>query len=237
MKNKLMERPFFNGIIRQRIDNQMLCLSDLDNMYEKLRVENGWREKQLSKFFENKDEIEYVVELLDLQGVFIESKKLLFIEQVDNQGLLKTLKSIGKYEMKGRGENRRIFCDPYIFVAIAQWMNPRFRAYVTMWVTDSLILDRIDAGVMYKDLSTSIKDNIIPNLSDNGKRFIFSNIAKLVNKKIFGRHEDNLRQMASKDQLRQLQNTELVLSEFIKAGVLNNYQEIKEYLNNIQKVL
>lgn len=231
MKDKLMVRPFLNGHVRQRIDNEMLCLTDLSRMYDSVRVENGWSEKKLAKFFNNDSNQEYVIEILELQGVFIKCKKLHFIEQVKNQGLIKALTSIGQYKGTGRGDNKAVYCNPYIFVAVAQWLNPRFRAAVTIWVADQLILNRIEAGSKYNLMCKSINDKIIPTLSEKGKRFIYSSFAKELNIKIFGRHEGNLRQIASKEQLMALSTLEAQVSALIDVGYIKNVQDLKSYLN------
>ena len=233
MKNTLIERPLMGGIIRQRVDNEMLCLTDLAKLYETTRIVNGWVEKQVSKFFENKEEIEYITELLDLQGVLTNSNKLLFTEQSENQGAVKTLKAFNQYSTKGRGDNKATYCNPYIFIAVAQWLNPRFRAYVTIWVTDQLILNRIEAGENYNTLCLAISNHIVPTLSDNGKRFIYSNMAKLINVKVFGEHKNNLRQIASKEQLVKLRNLETKLSTLIEVGYVSSYQDAKAYINNL----
>lgn len=231
MENKSMERPLLGSVVRQKIDNGMLCLSDLSSIYEHERIKNGWAEKRLHKFFNNIEEIEYITELLELQGVIIKGKKCPFVEQAKNQGLIKALKEIGQYQTGGRGSNKTVYCNPYIFIAIAQWLNPKFRAYVTIWVTDQLILNRIDAGVKYNTLCNAINEYILPSLdSDNSKKFIYSNFGKLVNKKVFGKHDSNLRQIANKRQLSELKDVEVELSTLIKVGHIKSYSEAKEYL-------
>lgn len=231
MKNKIMERPLMGDIVRQRVDSGMLCITDLVRIYEAQRVNNGWIDKRADKFFNNKAEIEYVIELLDLQGLFVNGKKLPFIEHVKNQGLVKALKAIGQYNTGGRGDNKAVYCNTYIFIAVAQWLNPRFRAYITIWATDSLILNRIDAGVNYNELCSAINDYIIPKLdSENAKKFIFSNFGKLINTKVFGSHGDNLRQIASKEQLKELRDLEIELSTLMKVGHIKSYQDAKDYL-------
>lgn len=227
-----MERPLMGSMIRQRVDNEMLCLTDLSRIYEAERVKNGWVEKRLDWFFNNDSEQEYIIELLDLQGCFINVKKLTFMDQVKNQGLVKSLKSIGQYKTGGRGENKAVYCNPYIFVAVAQWLNPKFRAKVTMWVTDQLILNRIEAGANYNTLCDSIKEKILPQSSDNSKKFIFSNFAKLINNHVFGKHDSDLRHIASKEQLTKLRDTEIELTTLINVGFISSYQEAKEYLKN-----
>lgn len=233
MKDKLMIRPLLNGNVRQRVDNGMLCLSDLANIYEVERLSNGWNDKRIDKFFNNSDEVEYIIELLDLQGVFINGNKLPFIEQVNNQGIIRALKSIGQYSTKGARDSKAVYCNPYIFIAVAQWLNPRFRAYVTIWATDQLILNRIEAGNNFNTLCDSISKHMLPKLSDNGKKFIFSNMAKLINKKVFGRHDYNLRQIASKEQLSELNKWETKMSTLIEVGYIKDYQGAKEYIDSI----
>lgn len=227
-----MERPLMGGIVRQHVGSQMLCLSDLASIYEAERVSNGWIEKRLDSFFKNDSEKEYIMELLKLQGVLIDGNILSFTEHANNKGVISALKSIGQYSTKGRGEKRNTFCNPYIFVAVAQWLNPKFRAYVTIWVTDQLILNRIEAGNNFNALCDAISTNIIPKLSsDNAKRFIYSNFTKLINKRVFGRHEDNLRQIASKDQLSELNRLETKLSTLIEVGYIVSYNSAKDYIN------
>lgn len=225
-----MKRPLMGATIRQKIDNEMLCLTDLSKIYEAERIKNGWSEKRLDWFFNNQSEIEYIIELLDLQGVFVNVKKITFIEQVKNQGLIKALKSIGHYQTTGRGENKSVYCNPYIFIGIAQWLNPHFRAVVTLWATDTLILNRIEAGHEYTHLCTAISEFIVPKISDRAKKFIYSNFAKLINKKVFGEHSDNLRQIASKEQLQELNKLQHKLSALMEVGYISSYQQAKDYL-------
>lgn len=238
-----MERQLMDGVIRQRIDNGMLCVSDLMKVYEKQKGINGWtQDKRINDFFrvnshndrnKHSENFEYVLDILELQGVFINTSRRTFIECAENKGVITALKLINQYSTKGRGENKASYCNPYLFVALAQWLNTKFRAYVTVWITDQLILSRIEAGSEYNKLCSSIKDNMLPSLSDNGKKFIFSNVAKVVNKKIFGRHEDNLRQIASQEQLSSLKSLEIELSALIKVGYLSSYQEIKDYIEKL----
>lgn len=233
MKDKLMERPLLNGIVRQRVDNGMLCLSDLTEVNDDICALKGFKIRRVRDFFMNESEREYITELLELDGVFMKAEKSAFTEQAKNKGLISALKSIGKYSTKGRGDNKSTYCDMYIFVAIAQWLNPMLRAYVTKWVTDSLILNRIEAGNNFNMLCSTISDKIIPTLeSENAKKFIYSNFTKLINKKVFGRHDNDLRQIASKEQLSNLNKWETKLTTLIEVGYISNYQEAKEYIEN-----
>lgn len=231
MKNKNMLMELMGGQVRQREENGFISLTDLQSIYDNQRQLNGWSKKYINRFFENKSEIEYIVELLDLRGFFTNNKKSSFMEHIENQGLMKALKSHGLYETRGRGENKSTFCDVYIFIAIAQWLNPKFRDYVTIWVTDQLILNRMEAGSNYNTLCTAIKEYMFDGLSENGKKYIFSNTAKLINKHVFGRHDDDLRQIASKEQLRKLRDIEIKISTLIEYNVIKSYDDIKVFLS------
>lgn len=230
--DKLMLRPFLESTIRQSTNGGQLCLTDLANAYELERIKNGWVEKRLDHFFNRDSEIEYVIELLELQGILVNVRKDTFMELVRNKGLIRALKSIGEYKTKGRGENKSTFCNPYIFIAVAQWLNPKFRALVTIWVTDSLILNRIEAGHGFNKLTKAITEKIVPELSESGRKFIYSNFARLLNIKVFGKHDSELRQIASKEQLSKLRDLETELAALVSFGAIKSYSEAKTYIEN-----
>lgn len=235
MKNKIMEREFFGSVIHQRIDNEMLSVSDLSKIYEGMRVEKGWPDKPLHKFFakdrpENYDFITELVKEADL----VKGRFQPFMKVAEKNGILKALKEFGLYKMVGKGKERSVYCHPYIFVSIAMWMNPTFRAKATIWITDQLILNRIETGERYTALSSAIHDHIVPTIdSEMGKKFIYSNFAKIINKKIFGKHADDLRQVASKEDLKELTRLQEKLITLIEVGYIKSYQEAKDYISKL----
>lgn len=204
----------------------MLCVSDLlvaNKEYCKTELK---KEKYFNDFFAEKDSFEYLHEILKLQSI----DTSIFLDVFRARGLKQALKEVGQYKVTGRGENKAIFCNLYIFIAVAQWLNPHFRAVVTIWATDTLILNRIEVGHDYSLLCKAISEHIVPKISDNTKNFIYSNFAKLINKKVFGEHADNLRQIASKEQLQKLNKAQTKLSALIEVGYITSYQEAKNYL-------
>ena len=205
----------------------MLCISDLLVANKEYCKREFKKEKRFNDFFKEKDSFEYLHELLKLQGI----DTSIFVDVYRALGLKQALNEINQYKVTGRGINKAIFCNHYIFIAVAQWLNPRFRAFVTMWATDTLILNRIEAGHDYSQLCATISQHILPKISDNAKKFIYSNFAKLINKKVFGEHSDNLRQIASKEQLKELNRVQTKLAALIEVGYISNYQDAKNYLN------
>ncbi len=233
MKNKMMERAFFGGVIHQRIDSQMLSVSDLSKIYESIRKDKGWSRKDINEFFRNSKDKEFIIELVK-EANLVNTDFFVFMEVVEKKGIITALKEFDLYSMKGRGDNRQVFCHPYIFVSIAMWMHPLFRAKTTVWITDQLIMNRIEAGERFNLLSKAIHDHIVPSIeSESGKKFIYSNFAKLINKKVFGAHADDLRQIASKDDLGNLNELQIELGALIKYGSITSYQEAKSYIESL----
>ena len=53
--------------------------------------------------------------------------------------------------------NRSTWCNPYLWVLVAMEMNPELYAKVVVWLTDKLIINRIEAGNFYKGFTDQIK--------------------------------------------------------------------------------
>lgn len=68
-----------------------------------------------------------------------------FKEYVKENGITKVLKQLHLYRMTGRGENRKVMCNPYIWVLVAMEMNPILYAKVVGWIRlDWIRLDWIE---------------------------------------------------------------------------------------------
>lgn len=208
------DRNLFGVIIRQNTkDGQMLSVSDLTRAYESARFQYGWGQKNLTTMMQSKDFIErcfYVLQELDLIKLHINS----FIEMVQKEGIVKVLKGLGVWATKGRGENKSTYSNPYIWVMIALEMNPKIYAKVVLWLTDSLIVNRITAGAEFLPLTSSIKTII--------KEPKYSEYFKAINSKVFGRHEKGIRDTASSDELRIISDIEKFLTQSIGMGMIQN---------------
>ena len=106
---------------------------------------------------------------------------------------------------------------------VAMELNPIFKAEVIGWLTDSLILNRIEAGQFYKELTSSMAkfDNVD-----------YIKVAKGLNHCIFNKHETGLRNTASKDQLKELERLEAKLAYAIDAGFIKNFKQLLDELRN-----
>jgi len=214
------DRELFGVTIRQQTKDGMLNLSDLVESYTQNRVKNGWAEKNITVIMESdKETLFYLLEKQGLIKIQIRS----FIEEIENQGFAKYMKSIGVYKTTGARHTKTVWVNPYIWVMVAMELNPIFKAEVIGWLTDSLILNRIEAGQFYKELASSMaKFNNVD----------YVKVAKGLNYCIFNKHETGLRNTANKDQLKELERLEAKLAYAIDAGFIKTFPQLLEELRN-----
>lgn len=225
MQNKMMKRKFMGYEIRQHVKDEMISASDFLAIYNehilpeenRKRKEKGLsqlRAKRIDHYWENKSTLEFVESLSDelkskTRNSGISSKSAILLAK--NYGLTKTK----------RGKEQGVFMNPYLFVDFAMWISPSFRAKVVIWVTDNLILQRIEAGIQYKPMTDAIKKHLEPSYKpkfENDNAYMHEAI--LINKVIFGEHKPDIRQEATKEQLKLLGDMEIRNTALIQAGVL-----------------
>ena len=245
MKSK--DRILFDVVIRQDTKDSFLSLSDLNEAYIRAREINGWSEKRLNEILQrdsNVERIYYVIReqiLSDdktMKTSFYENDKYAktrfyenypdypsFKKVVDEIGLPKVLKQLHLYRMTGRGENREVMCNPYIWVLVAMEMNPILYAKVVGWITDGLILRRIEASTLNKKLADAIK-NHFPN-----PEYWKINVA--LNERVYGEHMRGIRNTSKEQGLVSLNGLQEVMAYLINHGIIHNQEEllrkIKEY--------
>ena len=246
MKSK--DRILFDVVIRQDTKDSFLSLSDLNEAYIRAREINGWSEKRLNEILQrdsNVERIYYVIREQIFNEVdkttktsFYENDKYAktrfyenypdyssFKKVVDEIGLPKVLKQLHLYRMTGRGENREVMCNPYIWVLVAMEMNPILYAKVVGWITDGLILRRIEASTLNKKLADAIKNNF------SNPEYWKINVA--LNERVYGEHMRGIRNTSKEQGLVSLNGLQEVMAYLINHGIIHNQEEllrkIKEY--------
>ena len=210
-------RELFGVIIRQETKNSMLSLTDLQEAYTRARVLNGWSDKRINDILSYKENQERLYYLLKEQSA-INTSLDVFTETVKNQGIIKTLKGLDVYKTTGRGENKQTLCNPYIWVLVAMELNPMLYAKVITWLTDKLIINRIEACDLNNNLRSQLSKNIpSPN---------YSAINTALNIKIFGRHQTGMRNTASESELKKLSTLEENIAFCVKRGFLKTNEEV-----------
>lgn len=211
------DRELFGITIKQETKTGFLSLSALQKAYETARWEYGWSERSLTWIMQTQDFKERVYYLLENQG-FINETINNFIERVNEMGIAKVLKSLGVYKTTGARHTKEVMCNPYIWVLLAMELNPMIYAKVVIWLTDSLIFDRIEAGTEYKPMNDSIK-KIIPNPE-------YFKYAIAINERIFGKHFAGMRNLASANDLKKITKIEQFITQGIDLGMIKNEAQI-----------
>lgn len=249
MKSK--DRILFDVVIRQDTKDSFLSLSDLNDAYIRAREINGWAEKDLNHILQRNSNVERIYYVIREQifNQVDKTEKSRFYEKdkngkttktsfyenypdypsfkkiVDEIGLPKVLKQLHLYRMTGRGENRKVMCNPYIWVLVAMEMNPILYAKVVGWITDGLILRRIEASTLNKKLADAIKNKF------QNPEYWKINVA--LNERVYGEHMRGIRNTSKEQGLISLNGLQEVMAYLINHGIINNQEEllqkIKEY--------
>lgn len=218
------DRELFGVIIKQDTKTSFMSLTDLQEAYTRKRIEMGWNEKRIENILSNKESAERIYYILEKQGYTIEAGFPGFIQSVEKESLIKVMKKMGAYKTMGRGENRRTMCNPYIWVLVAMELNPMLYAEVVTWLTDKLILNRIEAGDKYNVLSRAISR--FPDAD-------YSKMAKGLNWIVFNEHESMIRNRATQEQLKELETLQSNLAFCIEMGTISSFSNLMNMMRSI----
>jgi hypothetical protein len=226
MKNNITlsskDRELFGVTIRQNTKESFLSVTDLQKAYEKARWVYGWSDRKVADIMQTevtKERMYYLLKERDL----IKTNILGFTDMIEKEGLTRVLKGLGLYKTTGRGENKSVMADPYIWVLLAMELNPMLYAKVIIWLTDSLIFDRIEAGSEYLPLNSKIKE-IIKNPD-------YPKFARLINQKVFGHHQSGMRNLASSKELRKIADIEKTVITAIDNSWIKTEEDLLKFLN------
>jgi hypothetical protein len=226
MKNNITlsskDRELFGVTIRQNTKESFLSVTDLQKAYEKARWVYGWSDRKVADIMQTevtKERMYYLLKERDL----IKTNILGFTDMIEKEGLTRVLKGLGLYKTTGRGENKSVMADPYIWVLLAMELNPMLYAKVIIWLTDSLIFDRIEAGSEYLPMNSKIKE-IIKNPD-------YPKFARLINQKVFGHHQSGMRNLASSKELRKIADIEKTVITAIDNSWIKTEEDLLKFLN------
>lgn len=215
------DRELFGITIRQNTKEQFLSVTDLQKAYEIARWQHGWTERRISDILNydiTKERIYYLLKERD----FIKASLSVFMDMVKSEGITKVLKGLQVYKTTGRGESKQVMTDPYIWMLLAMEMNPMIYANVVVWLTDTLIFDRIEAGNEFKPMNCAISTIIkSPN---------YPVYAKEINNKVFGKHISGMRNLASAKELRKIADIEKMIIKAIDNKWLKSEFEIIKFI-------
>lgn len=210
------DRVLFGVTIRQDTKNGFLSVTDLQEAYLRARIENGWASKNINEILSgdrNTDRVYFILKETNIINIDYS----IFIEEVKQSSLVKVLKKYNAYITAGARENKRVMCNPYIFALIAMEMNPLLYAKVIIWLTDNLITNRIEAGDKYNELCRA---------ASKFKDVDYAKIGRALNYVIFNQHEKMLRNTATQEELKEIDETQKSLAFAINMGYIKTFDSL-----------
>lgn len=215
------DRSLFGITIRQNTKEQFLSVTDLQRAFEKARWQHGWNDKRINDILSSQDVKMRIYYLLKEREI-IKAEIPVFMEMIDKEGITKVLKGLGQWKTTGRGENKQVMSDPYLWMLLALELNPMIYAKVVVWLADTLIFDRIEAGTEFKPMNSAISTIVsMPN---------YPLYAKEINKKVFGQHISGMRNLASAKELRKIADIEKMLIKAIDNKWIKSESEIIDFI-------
>jgi hypothetical protein len=211
------DRELFGITIKQETKTGFFSVSDLQKAYETARWQYGWSDRQISDIMQTQLFKERVFYVLENKGI-IKTTLSGFIEMVEKEGIAKVLKGLNVYKTTGARQTKQVMANPYIWVLLAMELNPMIYAKVIIWLTDSLIFDRIEAGTEFKPMNQAIK-NIVKN-PDYPKYSIE------INKKVFGTHITGMRNLATASELKKITKIEQFITSAIEMEMIKTDEQI-----------
>lgn len=159
-----------------------------------------------------------------LEANVVKCDMLKFMEMVKQNGLITVLKRLDVYRVTGRGDNKQVMAHPYVWLSIAIELNYILYGKVVKWLSDTLILDRVEAGSEYLPMNTAIKSIVFnPN---------YSIYAIAINEKVFGVHKTGMRNLASAKELRKIADIEKFIINAIEQKWISTENEIISAIKN-----
>lgn len=222
---KSPDRELYGVVIRQDTKGEFLCLTDLQTAYAKERFAKGWQDRRVETILSTRSIAERVYYIARRRGYIREDMPIdEFIDEVCETSMIKVLKRYKMYKTMGAREEKRVICDPYIWVMIALEMNPEIYAEVIFWVTDKLIINRIEVGDRYNTLSRAVAR--FPDVD-------YPEMARALNWIVFNKHETNIRNKATQEELKELERLQSNLSFSIDSGFINSFEELMNTMRSI----
>lgn len=223
---KSKDRVLFGVTIRQDTKNGFLSVTDLQEAYLRARIEKGWSDKRVADILSNNESAERLFYILQKQGI-IKATFPAFMEEVEKSSLIKVLKKYGAYKTSGARENKHTSCNPYIWVLLAMELNPELYATVVMWLGDNLITNRIEAGDKYNDLCRA---------AAKFKGVDYAQIGRALNYVVFNEHAKLLRNKATQEELKEIDNLQKSLAFAINMGYIKSFDALMNELRRIWEI-
>ena len=113
---------------------------------------------------------------------------------------------------------------PLLFIDFAMWLNPKFKFQVLKFVYDELIKCRTAAGDNYNVLAKSIAS--LPDVD-------YPKVARALNWIVFNKHERDIRNTATPQQLQDMDELQRKLAFSVDMGYIRSFPDLMNSMRRI----
>lgn len=186
-------------VIQRTKDSMFNATALLKQWNENLHTQKNGdvKKKDMDDFFNNKGTKDFICVLKEEENLHSQ-----------NSAYLKSKAS--------RGENAGTWMHPYLFIKFAMWLNPKFEYHVIKFVYDQLIPHRKLSGDFYSHLCSLLAK--FPETD-------YKMVGKILNYVVFNSHEKELRNKATPDQQKDLQQVTRDACKYIEMGFINSFAQ------------
>ena len=113
---------------------------------------------------------------------------------------------------------------PLLFIDFAMWLNPKFKVQVLKFAYDELIKCRTAAGDNYNVLAKSIAS--LPDVD-------YPKVARALNWIVFNKHERDIRNTATPQQLQDMDELQRKLAFSVDMGYIRSFPDLMHSMRRI----
>lgn len=206
--NVVMIRKMGNFDVSQRTKDGMFDATYLLTQWNKSIGASGRKGKRIDDFLNTQTTKDFLNALND------------DILNTEHSRYLKTHETL-------RGKKGGTWMHPLLFIDFAMWLNPVFKVKVLQFVYDELIKERHDAGDGYIKLSAS---------GQKLEGYDYVQVAKAIQWIVYNKTGKELRQKATQEQLKEINDIQTKLSFAIDMGYITSYSQLISELRKLYKI-
>jgi len=212
MSNYPVTIEFFGNVIHAQTQGNLVCLNDLFNAGNAMRLSLGKASLQMNAFLNSKGLAEYV----------------------DAASSEWNIPSVSFIKREGRGKTTKTYVHISIALLAAESMSPRFHAHVhRVFIEGKLLEFRERGGTEFKNLNAAI-DQYLPNREGKDNKGVFIQVAKQIRTRIMDENaktEDWNQASVAQTHLRY--EWENKMCDMLRLGVIRDFEHLKNVISNL----
>jgi len=212
MSNYHVSVEFFGNVVRAQTEGSRVCLNDMFQAGNAIRLGLGKPALQMNAFINSKGVAEYIEAAAEVWNLPQEH----FIAR------------------EGKGKTTKTYVHVSVALLAAESMSPRFHASVhKVFIEGKLLEFRECGGTEFKALNATI-DSSLPERQGKDNKGVFIQIAKLIRERVLGEGAKTSDwNSASVEQTQLRYDWERKLCDMMRLGLIRNYDHLKDIVGKL----